>query len=108
MRWRVEILNQTVLEELDALPPDMRAKLDHIVRLVEELGLHQVRAPYVRPLRDKLWEMRATGRDGIARAIYVTATGRRIVILHAFRKKSRKTPQAAIRTALSRKRELEP
>ena len=53
MRWRVEILNQTVLEELDALPSDMRAKLDHIVRLVEEIGLHQVRAPYVKPLRDK-------------------------------------------------------
>ena len=33
MKWRVEILNQTVLEELDALPPDMRAKLDHIVRI---------------------------------------------------------------------------
>ena len=108
MRWRVEILNQAVLEELDALPPDMRAKLDHIVRLVEEFGLHQVREPHVRPLRDKLWEMRATGRDGIARALYVTATGRRIVILHAFRKKSRKTPQAALRKALSRMRELEP
>ena len=108
MKWRVEILNRTVLEELDALPPDMRAKLDHVVRLIEEFGLHQVREPHVRPLRDKLWEMRATGRDGIARAIYVTARGRRIVILHAFRKKSRKTPQAAIRTALSRMRELEP
>ena len=45
MKWRVELLNQSVLEEVDALPPDMRAKLDHIVRMIEELGLHQVRAP---------------------------------------------------------------
>ena len=31
-----------------------------------------------------------------------------IVILHAFRKKTRKTPKAAIRTALSRMKELKP
>ena len=108
MPWRVEVLNQAVLKELDSLPRDMRAKLDHIVHLIEELGLHQVREPYVKPLRDKLWEMRVKGRDGIARAIYVTVRERRIVILHAFRKKTRKTPKAAIRTALSRMKELDP
>ena len=108
MKWRVEILNQSVLEEIDALPLDLRAKLDHIVRMIEELGLHQVREPYIKPLRDKLWEMRIKGRDGIARAIYVTVKERRIVILHAFRKKTQKTPKAAIRTALSRMKELKP
>ena len=69
IRWRVEILNQTVLEELNALPWDMRAKLDHIVHLIEELGPHQVREPYIKPLQGKLWEVRVKGRDGIARAI---------------------------------------
>lgn len=107
INWRVEILNRTVAEELDSLPPDMRAKLDHIIRLIEEFGPHRVREPYVKPLRDKLWEMRIKGRDGIARAVYVTAKDRRIVIVHAFRKKTRKTPRAAIRTALSRMQELE-
>ncbi len=107
MPWRVEVLNQAVLKELDSLPRDMRAKLDHIVHLIEELGLHQVREPYVKPLRDKLWEMRVKGRDGIAMAIYVTVRERRIVILHAFRKKTRKTPKAAIKTDLSRMKELE-
>ena len=105
--WRVEILNQTVVEELESLPRDMRAKLDHIVHLIEELGLHQVREPYVKHLQDKLWEMRVKSQDGIARVIYVTVKDRRIVILHAFRKKTLKTPRAAIRTALSRMKELE-
>ncbi len=81
------------MEELDALPRDMRAKLDHIVHLIEELGLHQVREPYVKPLQDKLWEMRVKGREGMARAIYITVKGRRIVILHAFRKKTREDTQ---------------
>ena len=106
VNWRVDVLNQSVVEEIDALPPDMRAKLDHIVRMIEELGLHQVREPYIKALRGKLWEIRIKGRDGIARA--GTVKKRRIVILHAFRKKTRKTPEAAIRTALSRMKELEP
>lgn len=105
--WRVEILNRTVVEELESLPRDMRAKLDHVVHLIEELGPHQVREPYVKHLQDKLWEMRVKSRDGIARAIYVAVKDRRIVILHAFRKKTRKTPRAAIGTALSRMKELE-
>ena len=52
--------------------------------------------------------MRIRGRDRIARAIYVTVKERRIVILHAFIKKTPKTPAAAIRTALSRMKELKP
>ena len=107
MKWRIEILNQTVIDELDALPVEMRAKLDHIIRLIEEFGLIRVREPYVKPLGSKLWEMRMTGRDGIGRAIYVTAQERRIVILHAFRKKTQKTPRGAIRTAMSRLKELQ-
>lgn len=106
MVWRVEILNQTVREELESLPADMRAKLDHIVRLIEEFGLNQVHEPYVKPIRDKLWEMRLTGRDGIARALYVTAKDRRIVVLHAFHKKTRKIPRTAVETALSRMKEV--
>ena len=93
MQWRVEILNEIVMKELDELPVDMRAKLDRIIHLIEELGLHNVREPYVKPLQDKLWEMRVKGRDGIARAIYVTVKDRRIVILHAFRKKTQKNTQ---------------
>jgi phage-related protein len=43
--------------------------------------------------------MRLSGRDGIARVIYVTASGRRIVLLHAFTKKTQKTPRRALEIA---------
>lgn len=107
MKWRVEILNQAVMDELDELPSDMRAKIDRIVFLIEEMGLHEVREPYIKHLQDKLWEMRVKGRDGIARAIYVTVKDRRVVVLHAFRKKTQKTPKKALQMALSRMKELE-
>ena len=46
------------------------------------------------------------GRDGISRAIYVTASGKRVVIVRAFIKKSQKTPQREIKLALQRAKEL--
>jgi phage-related protein len=66
-----------------------------------------MREPYVKPLGDKLWEMRMRGRDGIARAIYILAHERRIVILHAFVKKTQRTPPRVIRLALARAKALE-
>jgi phage-related protein len=46
------------------------------------------------------------GRDGIARALYVTVTGRRIVVLRAFVKKTQKTPRQEIELALARAKEI--
>lgn len=71
------------------------------------VGLERVREPHVKHLDGKLWEMRLTGRDGIARALYVTATGRRIIVLHAFVKKSQKTPAAALALAMARMKEVD-
>ena len=100
--WTVEPLNEIVEDELLALPKDMQARFLRISELVETFGPHQVGMPHVRPLRDKLWEMRLTGKSGIGRAIYVAAARRRLVILHAFVKKTEKTPKRAIDMALAR------
>ena len=59
-------------------------------------------------LKGKLWEMRLNGWDGIARAVYVTATGRRVVVVHAFVKKAQKTPRAALELAEQRAKEIQP
>ena len=106
MAWSVSVLNEAVAQELDALPLDMRAKLARIVELIEALGLEKVREPYVKHLQDRLWEMRMTGRDGISRAIYVTASGKRVVIVRAFIKKTQKTPRSELELARKRAEEL--
>jgi len=62
--------------------------------------------PHVKHLRDKLWEMRFGGRDGIAGAIYVTAVGRRVIVVHAFVKKTQKSPRAALELAERRAKEI--
>jgi phage-related protein len=80
---------------------------------LEQLGLTAVRSrevgqPHVKHLQDKLWEMRFSGRDGIARALYITAIGRRVIVVHAFVKKTQKTPRAALELAARRAQEIKP
>ncbi len=53
-----------------------------------------------------MWELRITGRDGIARAVYLTATGRRVVIVRAFVKKTQKTPQRELKLPRNRAKEV--
>jgi len=104
--WRVETLNRTVDEELEALPVDVRAKFIHIAELLETFGPFQVREPYVKPLGNKLFEMRMKGKSGIARAIYLAASGQRLVVVHAFVKKTPKTPQSALHIAMKRAKDV--
>ena len=84
------------------LPVSLRARLVRLLETVENVGLEALRAPHVKHLDGKLWELRVRAAGGRARGIYVTATGRRVVVLHVFAKKSRKTPQRALATARER------
>jgi len=63
-------------------------------------------APHIKHVSGPLWEMRFGGRDGIARALYVAAAGRRVVVVRAFVKKTRRTPRREIEVALRRAGEI--
>jgi phage-related protein len=104
--WSVEFLNAVVLSEADALPTDMRSRLFRLTEAIEDNGLPALPYGWVKPLGDKLWELRLTGRDGIARAIYVTAVAKRVVIVRVFVKKTEKTPPRELRVALDRAKEV--
>ncbi len=106
MTWSVFFVNADAKAELDALPADMRASFERIAGLISAFGLDRVREPYVKHLEGRLWEIRLKGRDGIARAIYVTATGRRIVVLRTFVKKTRQTPRREFELATKRAKEV--
>jgi phage-related protein len=106
MKWRVEFLDEGVMATLSAFPRDIRASFERIVSLIEAHGIERMREPYVKHLEGPVWEMRMKGRDGIARAAYVTATGRRVVVVHVFAKKTQKTPRREIETALKRAKEV--
>jgi len=105
MNWTVETVS-AVDAEIEALPVALRARMLRLLEVVENVGLEALRAPHVRHLDGKLWELRVRAEGGIARGIYVTAAGRRVVVLHVFAKKSRRTPRRALATARERMRQV--
>ncbi len=100
-RWMVEVIPEAE-REIKALADDLQARFLYVSEMLEELGPHRVSEPHVKRLRGKLWEMRMKGKDGIARAIYFAATGRRLVMVRAFVKKTQKTPNREIDLAMQR------
>ena len=86
-------------------PADMRARFRRIVELIQGHGLERMHEPYIKHLEGPLWEMRMKGKDGISRAIYVTARGHRVVVVRVLVKKTQKTPRREIDLALERAKE---
>jgi phage-related protein len=106
MPWTVETLSAVVDEEIADLPVDMRARLARLTGLIERIGFEALPRQSVKHLEGRLWELRITGRDGISRAIYVTAAGRRMVILRVFVKKTQKAPKRELDLARERVKEV--
>lgn len=107
MAWSVLTLNPTVEKELAAPPADMQARFQQIAGLIRDFGVQAMREPHVKHLRGSLWEIRMRGRDGISRALYVTAVGQRVVVVRVFMKKTQKTPADEIALALKRAKEID-
>jgi phage-related protein len=107
MRWTVGFLDVETKAALDALPLDIRASFQRIVELIRAHGLERVREPYIKHLEGPLWEMRMKGKSGIARAVYVTAIGMGIVVVHVFTKKTQETPRKEIKQALRKAKEVQ-
>ena len=107
MEWTVETVS-AVDAEIEALPVKLRARLIRLLEMVENVGLEVLREPHVKHLDGKLCELRVRAEEGIARAIYVTAAQRRVVVLHVFAKKSRKTPRRALAAARERTKQVTP
>jgi len=53
-----------------------------------------------------LFELRLKASEGISRVFYCTVSGRRVVMLHQFIKKTQKTPAREIEIARRRMKEL--
>lgn len=106
VEWTVVYADEVAEAEVVALPQDMRVKFRRISELIRVDGISKVHEPYVKHIEDNIWEMRLSGRSGIARSLYVTAIGRRVIVVRTFVKKTEKTPRSEIDLAKKRIKEL--
>lgn len=103
--WHLSYYNRKVAALVDAWPVGILASFERITRAMLEHG-PDLGLPRTRAMGGGLFEIRAKGREGIGRAFYCTVVGQRIVILHAFIKKTEQTPQRELDIARARLKEV--
>ena len=108
MGWAIEYYvsgkgKSPVKDFIDSLSPESKAKYIFIADLLEQFGI-EVREPYVKPVtgRKKMYEIRIKDKTNIHRVLYFAFTGKKLVLLHGFTKKTRKTPPKELATAEKR------
>lgn len=106
MVFQIEYFHARVLAEVESWPVDVVADYARLVELLTEYG-PSLRLPHSRAFGDGLFELRPRGRSGIGRAFYCFLLSKRVVVLHAFVKKSQETPDRELRLARKRLKELQ-
>lgn len=105
MNYTIEYYSEAVQEWIDALPIGIRAHYARLASLLVDYGI-DLRLPHSRAMGEGLFELRVKGKEGIARIFYCTLIGKRIVMLHGFIKKTDKTPDKELVTAIKRMKEI--
>ena len=95
-----------MLAEIESWPADVVADYARMIELLIENGLN-LGLPHSRAFGEGLFELRPRGRSGIGRAFYCFLIGRRVMVLHAFVKKTQETPDRELKLARKRKKGIE-
>ena len=106
MNYAIEYFHSRVKTEIEGWPSGILAEYARLAELLMEFGPN-LRMPHSRPMGDGLFELRPRGREGIGRVFYCFVVVRRVVILHAFLKKTRETPEQELRIARRRMKEVQ-
>ena len=106
MAFEIEYFHERVLAEIESWPVDVLADYARLVELLGEYG-PSLRLPHSRAFGEGLFELRPRGRAGIGRAFYCFLVGKRIIVLHAFIKKTQQTPDRDLKLARRRLQELQ-
>jgi len=102
MNYTVEYFHPRIKAEIENWPDGILADYAKIVELLMEL-----RMPHSRAMGGGLFELRPKGREGTGRAFYCFVIGQRVVILHAFIKKTQDTPEHELKIARKRMKEVQ-
>lgn len=106
MNWKIEFYSKSVEEAILTMPPKIQARMLKLLELIEKYGAN-LGPPHTEPMGDGLFEIRAKAQEGIGRSLYCYLKGKHIIVLHAFIKKSNKTPKSELSLAKRRKTEIE-
>jgi phage-related protein len=105
MDYEIGYYSRDVEEHIFALPDTLAARYVVLTRRMAAVGAN-LGPPHTEAFGEGLFELRLKGADGIARVFFCTLIGRRIVMLHAYVKKTQKAPLREIDIARKRMKEI--
>lgn len=91
-------------EFLDEQDQKVRQKIEAAIELLITRNI-TARPPLAKHIEGKLWELRVEQNTNIFRVFYFFWVEKQIVLLHAFHKKSQKTPNKELQVARKRLQE---
>lgn len=86
-KYAIEYFHARVKSDIESWPDGILADYARVVELLMEFGPN-LRMPHSRAMGNDRFELRPRGREGIGRVFYCYIHGQRIVIFHAFVKKT--------------------
>ena len=105
MNWKIDFY-KGVDEQILAMSPKIQARMLKLLELMEKHGAN-LGPPHTESMGSGLFEIRAKAAEGIGRGLFCYLKGRHIFVLHAFIKKSQKTPKADLELARQRQHEVQ-
>ena len=106
MGWKVEFYSTKVKDAIKAWPESLSSKFLKIAERIEKHGPHEIGMPHIKPLKKGLYEIRAKGLAGIARAPFCIIKGQIVIVLSEFIKKTQEMPLREMELAIKRMKEV--
>lgn len=106
MEWHIVYYHVDVQNAILAFPEGLQARYIHLTERMRAFG-PDLGLPHTKALGKGLFELRAKSKEGIGRVFFGILPGRRIMMLHAFVKKSQKTPAKELTIARQRLKEAQ-
>lgn len=106
MEWEIVYYSEDLQRAILAFPAGIQARYIHLTQRILAFGPN-LGMPHSRAMGEGLFELRLKSREGIGRVFYCNLADRRVMMLHAFAKKSAKAPARELKIARDRMKEVQ-
>ena len=106
MDWEIVYYSDDLQQTILRFPANLQARYIHLTERMLTFGPH-LGMPHTQAMGGGLFELRLKSKEGIGRVFFCTLPAQRIMMLHAFVKKSAKTPAKELKIARQRINEVQ-
>lgn len=106
MDWEILYYSEDLQRAIMHFPVGIQARYIHLTQRILTFGPN-LGMPHSRAMGRGLFELRLKSKEGIGRVFYCNLRGQRVMMLHAFVKKSAKTPTQELKIARDRMTEVQ-